>query len=855
MRTKIGLGGVGLVFATMFLAAGGSSVPAHAQAQNAARQYDFDIPAGPVAQAVNRIGRISGLSVVFRENIAISAVGKPVRGTMTAAQALSRLLAGTGVHYQFSNASTVAIFVPAPGTSPPADGSVQLDTITVTGGRSVGWDGGADSVYQTPGSVAHIAREQIERYRGSAPADILKSTAGVLSGESRNSGSIDANIRGMQGQGRVPVTVDGTINSTSVYRGYQGVGNRSFVDPDFIGGVSIEKGPTSGPGGAGAIGGSVSMRTISADDIVKPGNTFGVRIKAETSGNTTSRIENTERNMLQPNNGIRKPIDRPGFLEATNENGSIIAAMKTEHVDLLAGMSRRRLGNYHAGTNGGDAPQPTTAPASCIAAPATCANDIGWYTPGLTRYLGGEEVLNTSEHTRSTIGKATVRFADDHEIEISGSRYMSEFGETYPQNIQPGTDTIYRQSLSNVDLTRYGIRYHYDPATDLIDLSANAWGTELLEQTPISGGWLGDVKWVDTQGADIANTSRFVTGIGDFAFQYGASFLEEATGVVGGVWNGIPSREGSRTEQSLFIRGDWKPWDWLTLEGGLRHQHYFTADLSQFYGQSARSGSTDGFNVGATVEPFDGVQVFARYFDASRLPSLMEGTRGFLLAADPGLGPETAHNYEFGVNLSRDGIFTDTDELGLKFSYFNNTIDNYISRRYNTSTFSMRIYNIAQAKFEGFEMSAHYEIGTFAADLSANYYTNVQFCRTTATCVDSSLAADYATNQVPPEYSLVATLSKTLFDERLTMSGRVSHIGPRAADAENPGGGGSSFIRAMPWNPYTLVDVFASYKISENMTLDFGVENLTDIYYIEPLSLGLVPSPGRTAKLSLTATF
>lgn len=80
-----------------------------AQAQQAERQFSFDIPAKPVPQAVNDIARIAGISVVFRENRPITAKGNPVRGTMTASQALSQLLDGTSLTYSFTNGNTVTI--------------------------------------------------------------------------------------------------------------------------------------------------------------------------------------------------------------------------------------------------------------------------------------------------------------------------------------------------------------------------------------------------------------------------------------------------------------------------------------------------------------------------------------------------------------------------------------------------------------------------------------------------------------------------------------------------------------------------------------------------------------------------
>lgn len=115
---------------------GAVPIPA-AQAQQAAqRQFNFNIPAKSVPQAVNEIGRISGLSVVFPEKKPISAKGSPVHGSMSAAQALSILLAGTGLSYRFSNATTVMIVDPSAraegGAAVPA-GAISLDTIDVQG--------------------------------------------------------------------------------------------------------------------------------------------------------------------------------------------------------------------------------------------------------------------------------------------------------------------------------------------------------------------------------------------------------------------------------------------------------------------------------------------------------------------------------------------------------------------------------------------------------------------------------------------------------------------------------------------------------------------------------------------------
>ncbi len=123
--------------AAALLAATSTVAITAAQAQQSAqRQFTFDIPSKPVPQAANDIGRITGLSVVFPENKPISARSRPVQGSMTAGQALSTLLAGTGLSYRFSNATTVMIIDPsaqaAIGGSLPG-GAISLDTIDVQG--------------------------------------------------------------------------------------------------------------------------------------------------------------------------------------------------------------------------------------------------------------------------------------------------------------------------------------------------------------------------------------------------------------------------------------------------------------------------------------------------------------------------------------------------------------------------------------------------------------------------------------------------------------------------------------------------------------------------------------------------
>ena len=195
----------------------------------------------------------------------------------------------------------------------------------------------------------------------------------------------------------------------------------------------------------------------------------------------------------------------------------------------------------------------------------------------------------------------------------------------------------------------------------------------------------------------------------------------------------------------------------------------------------------------------------------------------------------------------------------VKFGYFNWDVKDYIGREYFTSPegwSGLHIHNIARAKFSGLELSGRYEVSGFSAELAANYYLDVTFCRIEGVCGNRRLSSDYATNQVPPEYSLYLTVAQKFFDNALTIGGRVSHIGPRAAGhGDVTAQGLSQFINLINWKPYTLVDVFAECKINETLTAAFRVENLADVYYVDPLGLVQQPAPGRTFYTSLTARF
>jgi hemoglobin/transferrin/lactoferrin receptor protein len=406
----------------------------------------------------------------------------------------------------------------------------------------------------------------------------------------------------------------------------------------------------------------------------------------------------------------------------------------------------------------------------------------------------------------------------------------------------------------------YTAKYTWNPDdNDLINLQANVWHTRLSDNwaaIEILTGVPGDTK-TDTTGAEVSNASHIETGFGVFDLNYGVTYSYEKT-----VQNPDTNigMEGTRTVGAVFTNADYKPVDWLTLSAGLRYQGYQTRDNSENSSIEGLDGSRLTPRLGVTVEPLDGFQIFANYAQGWRPPSIRETLFNMpgLIEPNPLLRPERSENYEIGVNYLNDDLLLDDDKLRFKLAYFDNSYDDYIIRTFGNRAglpYPYRVYaNIDGAKFKGFEISMSYDAGMFFADANFNRYTNVEYCFATragesAQCKDSTPPDDYQSIYVPPVYSGSVTLGARLFEDSLTVGGRVNFVGDRALKRSGVG------MVESEWRSYQIYDAFASYKLNDNFSFNASIENMFDRYYLDAMSEALTPSPGRTFRLSTTARF
>lgn len=606
----------------------------------------FDVLAQPLDSALTRLADQAGVRIFFTSDELNGIRSPAIQGRMDVDRAMNTALSGSGLAWRYRDARTLVVERPSPD-----QGAIQLGTIRVEGSGEDGARGAsgqgdhgldrasADTPYSTAGSSAYVSQAQIQRFRGTTVGDMITGIPGVLTGENRNSGGLDLNVRGMQGMNRVPVVVDGAHQSTVVYRGYSGVASRNYLDPDLLAEMVVDKGPSTRPEAVGATGGIMVARTLSAKDIIEPGKTFGMKVRGELRGNTITPPEAGTKGGLQttglPAARIRSCTNNPGYttycrnvainttpfpldslmaaqppmpgnrpdtLEPTDGGGSVVIAKSWGDFDILGAYAHRSAGNYFAGEKGTASAGLGTIFTETRATGGTRVTEVLTLT-GDTRFRAGEQVINTAYDNRSYLLKGTGRWGNGQSLEMGFNRFDSDYGDIMPSEIVRGEG--FRQGVaSNVVVDTWTARYRLNPeGVDWLDLRANVWKKDLEVERNLYYGllqWLteltgqGDPVFVPAAlehaartGFDIDNTSRFSGGYGKLELRYGLSitkeniYTEDYPELATGEYSldiTMFKPNGKRDERSAFVSAMWEPKAWLQFDAALRYTESETFD-------------------------------------------------------------------------------------------------------------------------------------------------------------------------------------------------------------------------------------------------------------------------------------
>lgn len=272
----------------------------------------------------------------------------------------------------------------------------------------------------------------------------------------------------------------------------------------------------------------------------------------------------------------------------------------------------------------------------------------------------------------------------------------------------------------------------------------------------------------------------------------------------------------------------------------------------------------------------DNSRIFARYAQMTRFPSLYEVTAtsmsGGLIdsAVTPefNLKPERSRSYELGYAFNFTPYWQRLRFGDVRLTWFNNSIKNVLD-----TTDDKRIIQYDKKITRGLELQSRIDTGRYFASFGATYRLKQVTCdrdlafsydlymRRVPECIEGGFGATRFYQALQPKYSLNLDVGTRLLGERLELGMRgIYHSGVETKQydrliAQGMGDVFTTTGKPYQWRPVFLTDVYGRYNFNKNLSMNFGVTNLTNRYYLDPMSNVPTPGPGRTVTLGIKGKF
>jgi hemoglobin/transferrin/lactoferrin receptor protein len=701
-----------------------------------------------------------------------------------------------------------------------------LDTITVAASKT------EERAIDALAPVSSVSLEQIQGLQPNRLSDIFYNVPGVSFQERGDDPATVINIRGLQDFGRVAVVVDGARQN------YQRSGHNAngsfFLDPELVGGVDVVRGPTANIYGSGAIGGLVSFRTKDINDVVRPGERWGVDLSG--SGGTNSA------------RGL----------------GSIFGGVRADpNVDVFGGAVYRTSSNYKDG-NGTEI--------------GNTGNELAAGLMKLTvRPADGHEIkiggvfqdyqysIGQQNRGATTTAAPLAAIAGTSVYASDTKNYLGTINYKYSKpddNLFDWNATVYANRTENDQVKTYNNRITTGGGVcTLGNLGNNI------------SGCVGDRRGytLDTLGIDVNNTTRFNVGDWRNAVTYGFdAFRDDVVTTDSRGNSNITTPSGIRTVSGGFIQLKQNYSTWFEAISAIRYDRY---DLDS---RTVNTGG-DRFSPKITlgVTPVAGFTPYVSYSEGYRAPSITEtliagghatgggpplfvcpdGTAGlFCFLPNAALRPEVGKNKEIGLNLKYNDIFMSGDSFRGKFNVFRNDVEGYIDLVASAPTpvppfgsFSQfyQYQNIAHARIEGFEAETMYDAGLWYVGVAGHLIRG------------KNVATNIGLATITPR-KITTTGGVRLLDRRLILAAQWSSFG---ANNDVP-------VGYVPSTGYELINLYATWHATKDIMFTASIDNLLNQYY-RPYAipgsstdgttqndvLWTSPGPGRVYKAGLKIHF
>lgn len=436
---------------------------------------------------------------------------------------------------------------------------------------------GHNQVYSDNLSSMYLGKNEIDLFRGSHTADLFKGMAGVQIGEARNSGGIDPNVRGIQGQGRVPVTVDGTEQAISVHRGYAGANNRNYIDPMLLSSIRVEKGPSLSRGMENSVGGGIAMTTLAAEDVLLPEHNFGIDFRIEAGNNARRRTDPFKAHIGQAVSAgtsaddlaIIDPHTKRGHSFGHNQAYRLALAGRHDRFKWVAAYAFREQGNYFAGSKLPDLDNLLYPPAALH--------------PSLLKQQANQEVPNTGYRNHSLIIKSEYQITPDQAISLGYTRIYSEYGDVLPSQFSFNKQLQH----STLKMDNWNLQYRFAPESRWWDMRAGLWQTRA--HTDMRNGLNPNVVnvggvWTE-QPSNVAlnrrigfNLSNRMQLLPNLALTLDGSAQYETLRPDNSFSYATQEKDASRHEQKFSFNFDWIPHPMWSVSAGMRYNRYSSID-------------------------------------------------------------------------------------------------------------------------------------------------------------------------------------------------------------------------------------------------------------------------------------
>ena len=797
------------------LACGACSLPAWADQPAASAStsrmgdYRFSIHQQPLVSAINTFSQVTGWQVGFNAQLADGVASPGVQGSLTPEAALDRLLRGTGLAYRKISNGNVVLESKAGGSV------VALQQMTVSATRS------AQDVAQVPSTVSVHTREQLDRNNVNSIQDLVRYEPGVsVAGTGQRSGLNGFNIRGIDGE-RILTQIDGVSIPDSFFYGPYAQTQRNYVDPEIVKRVEILRGPASVLYGSNAIGGAVSYFTLDPEDIIKPGQDAGARLKAGYSS-----------------------ADESWLTSAT-------VAGRQGDVDALLHLSQR---NGHETESYGDH--------GGTGLSRTEANPMDARTTNVLAKVG----WNLADDAR--LGLTYERYKDDRDQNILsavGGPFIPGGPAMNAYRMRTGNDTITRErfginhqfALDSVlaDQVKWSLNYQIAKTDQRTDELYVASGRQVLRDRQTT---YKDRQWVFDAQLDKA----FSLGQTDHLLTYGTTLKHEkitgsrsGTGTcvnIGGTCRGIgqdSARDGQAlvsdfpdptvNTYSLFVQDEIRWHNWTFLPGArydyTRMEPRFTerflrgleatgtAPTSQ--DDSARNWHRVSPKFGLTYAFDDHYTAYGQYAEGFRTPTAkaMYGRfqnldQGYRVEGNPNLEPEKSKSFETGLRGNFDAGHFD---VAVFYNKYRDFIDEDAVQSSNLEQ-TFQANNIKHATIKGAEVKGRLNLDQLGA--APGLYAQGSLAYTYGRNDDSGQPLN-TVNPLKGVFGLGydqqhygGLLSWTLVKRKTRVDDSTYYA---------PDGSASKFRTP----GYGVLDLTGYYKVTDDVTINAGLYNLTDKKY------------------------